>query len=473
MSKTIAIIGGGFSGSMIAVHQMLEIIKHQTITSLSGGTRQKINIKLYDRNGLAGPGEPYAERTGDEDIFLLNQPAFAMSPFPDQPDHFIDWLNERGDPHDNNSFMPRRVYGHYLKDVFSRAVRSYEHAGCGNINVIKGNVSEIAASADNYRITTDKRSDKADTVVIATGHNRSLLLAEHAEHPRYFSAPYDITRAHEKLEDANDPVLIIGTSQSMLDGLALLDHIGVKGPIYALSRHMVTPWLFDAEAESRVDKDYQYRYLTEELLSCPSAHSFESLKAAFDRELAEARNDRFPTGHILSRFNASALEACIQNPVTDRNFNKLACYISALYGNPTSPERYRLMSTYKEADRLQFITGDITQANIKPLEDGFSVKMNGQKPFKISAMFNSASYNMKAISDQGCIASPFLEKLDRSGALKRHPHDKHAFASGAQNWKNFYMAGPACSSQRWGVGTFRDSLAKIATQSINGLMHNR
>ena len=106
----VAIIGAGFSGAMLAVH--LAKIRPQWRTL------------VIDKSGSFGPGVAY----GTEDLHhLLNLPAGKISAFAEQPDHFLEWLKSQeadlklpeSQPLSPTSFLPRRVYGQYVRDIFN------------------------------------------------------------------------------------------------------------------------------------------------------------------------------------------------------------------------------------------------------------------------------------------------------------------------------------------------------------------
>src|ERR1043166_2649854 len=75
--RTIAVIGGGFSGSLMAVH---------LLRRCSAADR----ILLIERSAAFGRGIAYA--TGN-DSHLLNVRAGNMSAFSREPDHFLEWLS--------------------------------------------------------------------------------------------------------------------------------------------------------------------------------------------------------------------------------------------------------------------------------------------------------------------------------------------------------------------------------------------
>ena len=96
LSFTIAIIGGGFSGAMLAC----ELLR-------SGNP--EISVVLIERERCPGRGVAYSTHFAEH---LLNVRAQNMSGVADEPLHFLRWAREnysaRARPH---GYLPRRVYG--------------------------------------------------------------------------------------------------------------------------------------------------------------------------------------------------------------------------------------------------------------------------------------------------------------------------------------------------------------------------
>ncbi|MFZ1931669.1 MAG: FAD/NAD(P)-binding protein, partial [Candidatus Sulfotelmatobacter sp.] len=93
----ILIIGGGFSGTMLAVH----LLRH---TDLS--------IAVVDRGTLPGRGVAYGS---PHRFHLLNVPAGEMSAWSDAPDDFLSWARIHFDTSlQARSFPPRSIYGAYV-----------------------------------------------------------------------------------------------------------------------------------------------------------------------------------------------------------------------------------------------------------------------------------------------------------------------------------------------------------------------
>jgi uncharacterized NAD(P)/FAD-binding protein YdhS len=99
----IAIIGSGASGTLLAVN----LIKN--------AGDQPLEINLIEKKERFGRGVAYSTTT---DYHLLNVPANKMGAFPDDLEHFFKWLTARNYNYFSNDFVPRKIYGEYLRDLF-------------------------------------------------------------------------------------------------------------------------------------------------------------------------------------------------------------------------------------------------------------------------------------------------------------------------------------------------------------------
>jgi uncharacterized NAD(P)/FAD-binding protein YdhS len=77
----VAIVGAGFSGSMVAIH-------------LADTFQASREIALIEKRPRFGPGIAYGT---DYRLHLLNVPAGKMGAYPEKPRHFLEWLKERRD----------------------------------------------------------------------------------------------------------------------------------------------------------------------------------------------------------------------------------------------------------------------------------------------------------------------------------------------------------------------------------------
>jgi uncharacterized NAD(P)/FAD-binding protein YdhS len=115
-TKSIVIVGGGFSGAITAVN-------------LARLNSEPLRIALIDKGPVPCRGVAYGTRNSSH---LLNVVARNMSALADEPDHFVNWLGTRSEyldepvPALREKFAPRRVYGDYL--VFPNTGGGKEYA---------------------------------------------------------------------------------------------------------------------------------------------------------------------------------------------------------------------------------------------------------------------------------------------------------------------------------------------------------
>jgi uncharacterized NAD(P)/FAD-binding protein YdhS len=225
----IAVIGAGFSGTLIALHLLRRCPKN-------------VVVHLIERNSRFGGGLAYS--TGNPS-HLLNVPAGRMSAFSDQPQHFVEWLRHEGPEEQRGasetSFIQRTVFGRYVRHLLNAELKS---AGKQRLVLSRGEALGVEVTPRNVALVLDRdRQISADIAVLAIGNFPP-------EAPRIADASfYDTTYyrpdpwAPDTLSDLDPaaPVLLIGTGLTMIDmAVSLLDQ-GHVGPIHAISRRGLLP----------------------------------------------------------------------------------------------------------------------------------------------------------------------------------------------------------------------------------------
>src|SRR6201999_4394468 len=137
----VAIVGGGAAGVLAAAHLRR--------------SKPEAQITLIDASGRPGTGAAYGT---DDPTFLLNVPAQRMSAWPDDPDHFCRWLDERAVT-PAESFAPRLAYGRYLRDQLAVA----------DVRIETAEVVGLASGTPVRIALNDGRELSADAVVLAAG----------------------------------------------------------------------------------------------------------------------------------------------------------------------------------------------------------------------------------------------------------------------------------------------------------------
>jgi uncharacterized NAD(P)/FAD-binding protein YdhS len=176
---------------------------------------------------------------------LLNVRAGNMSALPDDPDHFVRWLDMHGKG-DRKTFVPRTTYGAYLRELLDAAIAGSD----GRLVHVEGEVCAIdraggdPVEGEGVTLTmADGRRIVADTAVLALGnlppHTPPGLKPDALPARVYCADPWAANLA-EGL-GANDTVVLVGTGLTAIDAALLLDAQGFAGHILAMSRRGLSP----------------------------------------------------------------------------------------------------------------------------------------------------------------------------------------------------------------------------------------
>ncbi len=214
--RHVAIVGGGFSGAMLAARLA------------EAGVRST----LIDRSGVFGPGLAYSTPFEGH---LLNVRADRMTAVEGRSTDFVDWLRDNCPQYaDPDGFAPRRLYGEYLQ----HRLIGVRLAHPGMIELVTAEVAAI--ERDGVRLG-DTQTLKADAVVLATGNPAPRVAgpigAERSR--RVLGDPWALA-ALERI-GTDDEVIIVGSGLTMVDMALWLDANGRKGRIKVLSRRGLTP----------------------------------------------------------------------------------------------------------------------------------------------------------------------------------------------------------------------------------------
>lgn len=214
--KTIAIVGGGASGVILAAHLM----------KVSGGHAR---VSVIERSPRIGRGIAYSTELPEH---RLNVAANRMSAFPEDPLHLLGWYRTQypAAPDEPGRFLQRRDYGRYLSDVFATAAASA--SGSGGLVHIEAECVSIGQVAGGLDLRlSNGTSLPAQIAVLATGHDPE-------PHPdRGFASAGAIVPPI----DLDQRVVILGSGLSMIDAWLTLQARGHRGEIVAVSRRGLLP----------------------------------------------------------------------------------------------------------------------------------------------------------------------------------------------------------------------------------------
>jgi len=238
---TIAIIGAGASGTLLAVQ-------------LAAQSTHPLHIALFDASGAFARGVAYGTH---DPSHLLNVTANRMGAFEDRSDDFYRWLLAHEAQWRSlhaafaalkvtpTSFMPRMIYGTYLESLLQAAQTNKQ----ARIERVKAEVTDAEATSQSIILTlVDGAKREADRLALAIGNLPAhpfgfTKTLSHSD--RYighiWSPPQNSVLSRTDFRDDDTPVFIIGTGLTTIDAVVSLRAKGYKGRIIAVSRHGLLP----------------------------------------------------------------------------------------------------------------------------------------------------------------------------------------------------------------------------------------
>lgn len=228
---TVAIIGGGASGALIAAHL------------LRRSHRDGLRVVVIERRPRIGLGLAYSTMDPEH---RLNVPAGQMGAWPRDPAHFVRWASSCGHELDPEGFAPRALYGEYLARVLDDAERSALPGVTLERRRDEATAVRIVPSAQPPFAVVELASGEsvaASHVVLALGNlppadpqgaDPELLASD-----RFERDPWDPELAERAAGD--DKVLLLGTGLTMVDVALTLGARERPGSILTVSRRGLLP----------------------------------------------------------------------------------------------------------------------------------------------------------------------------------------------------------------------------------------
>ena len=221
---TFVIIGGGFSGSMLAV----ELLRRAAA---------EVSVVLIERRPIPGRGVAYNTQFEGH---LLNVRAKNMSAYADVPDHFVKWAQRHySSSVKPDDFLPRPIYGQYV----SSQLREATSTRGAEFRCIQDEAVSLAQEGERYCIhLAGGETVIADKVILALGNFPPADLqipGKTSASSRYIANPWSGNVLSSATQDTN--VLLIGSGLTSVDVTVELRARGFEGTIHMLSRRGLLP----------------------------------------------------------------------------------------------------------------------------------------------------------------------------------------------------------------------------------------
>jgi uncharacterized NAD(P)/FAD-binding protein YdhS len=225
--RLIAIVGAGFSGLAVAIRLLRQ------------PAREALRIVLIEPRAEIGAGVAYATR---DYPYPLNVAAGQMSLDGAHPADFLDFVRAQGIDAVATDYLPRQVYGEYLRARFAAACAAApRHVHCVHH---RARALQLRRAADGrFDLWLDDGTAlRPDDVVLALGNPPPACLPQLAgicATDRYVPDPWSIG---ELARQEIGSVLLIGSGLTMIDAALRLAAIRPRvRHIHVLSRHGLLP----------------------------------------------------------------------------------------------------------------------------------------------------------------------------------------------------------------------------------------
>lgn len=270
----VAIIGMGTAG----VSVLRQLVKNEDF--------KKLKVDVYDNEVNMGQGVPFQN---DSSQLLINLPTKNMSLNLDDDEEFWKWYQNQNEfKFDNPKYLPRFVFGHYMKSYLSDYATMYD-----NLNVINKQVHEIFTNSDvdetalKYYVCTSEdmtQWKEYDYIFLTIGtfsyHDPYGLKGKKG----YIQTPYPTYHTLDEVKKT-DNIAIVGTGLASLDVVRYVTSHHPKLPITMTSRSANLP----SVRGNMVEIDFKYltkekfnEIKTEHYGNVPLEKAFELFKLECD-----------------------------------------------------------------------------------------------------------------------------------------------------------------------------------------------
>lgn len=394
----IAIIGGGASGVLAAIHCL------RLATT-------PLRIALFDPDPeLLGKGLAYST---ERDEHLLNVPTGKMSAFARQPGDFLDYIASlpgfSGIAREALAvdYAPRRHYAGYLQDRL-------EHARADSpatLDIVPGRITELRRETAGWALEHADLWTTASHVVLAIGNTQRPLPATlpGALPATCVVEAWDYTGMASINADAD--VCIVGTGLSMADTVLTLEANGHRGSIHLLSRHALLPLAHTIQPV--VDEDFD----AATLLPLDVRGRLHHLRA----RIRDAATHGLPWQAVMERLRPHGQALWRSLSETERRrFLRHAVRYWDIHRHRIAPQVDAVLQSARTAGRLHLHRGRL----VSLAADQDRVRLNarstegGMLSLQVDHVVNATGLELRAsVMDHPLLDQMLADGLARSGPL--------------------------------------------------------
>ena len=388
--KRITIIGGGATGTLLAVNL------------IRNAGDQPLVINIVEKNERFGLGVAYSTT---QDYHLLNVPAGKMGAFPDDVEHFHKWLGSNGHDYEPSAFVPRRLYGEYLKKLFWEA---YEGRPANvTVNLFSEEAIDVLFNGSEAEVWLNSGTSlRSDKVVLAFGNFHPPVPRMEDQQflasPKYFADPWN--NRSEAIKDTDD-IFLIGTGLTMVDAALGFYHTYHKGKIFAASTHGLLP------AVHRLG--YSYPSFEEEF---DTQERVTGMLKTVRAHIRKAESDSSDWRAVIDSLRPFTQKTWLKLPVTEKlRFMRHLKHFWNTSRHRIAPDCAEVLYRMQWTDQLHIKKGRVKSVRVK--KNGKFEIAFGKEKVTVDAVINCTGSE----SDFSKLEVPLVKSLLAKGAIKTDP----------------------------------------------------
>ena len=461
---TIAIVGGGASGTLVAIELLRATVP--------------LRLIVLEPRPVLGRGLAYSTRCP---AHLMNVPAGSLSLMEGDPGDFARWLRVNRSPQaDTTTFAPRAVFGHYLHQRLTGRVQRAEglvtlkHLRVEAVNLTRlGGRDEFGAG---WQVDlSDGSALAAQAVVLATGNNppsEAGLPDDLWRSPHYFPSAWSPGALDEL--DLGAPVLLVGSGLTAVDAALALDAAGHRENIHVISRR----GLF-----SRVHSASSARGMLDAWRPQPSSSLRQLLAQVRERARLNqgGSSGAYDTGwrRVIDalRENTPSLWRGLSNAEQRRFLRHLRPFWE-VHRHRMAPEVGERIGSFLRDGRVQILAARIQRVASRPTDAVVEIRMRRTgviARLKIARVINCTG----AETDYRRLKVPVWVNLLASGIVDSGPlnmglrtsDDGELVSAHGQVWPDLFTLGPPRIGQLWETTAIPEIRAQA--RSVASLMLDR
>ena len=361
----VLIVGGGAAGIAVAWN----LLNH---------ARTPMELTIAEPRPELGLGVAYGVTRLD---YLLNVPAGRMGLSVTDPDHFSRWAGCS-----NENFMPRKIYGDYLKHCFHEARSSSSQV---SVSHLKATVSDLKPIDERFEVQTETGDRGSfDYVVLALGQGSPIkpeFLSDVMKHPSYVN---DVWR--DSFDYLGPQIACLGTGLTFVDhALAILRDIP-GATVLGFSRNGLLPETHLPKRQPPLD------------VPASARGSIGGMINFIDRSGEQWRAAQDGVRHELPRI-WHGLPANQKRRFLDQDLRWWN-----VRRHRISPQVEAELQSHISDGRIQIVDGEIS--DVRPDGGQLVLTLGSQSSYRADQVLNCLGYQLQ-------VTNPLLTNLLKSGVL--------------------------------------------------------